>query len=95
MLLLTFIGAVLALFSLYSGNWICLVIGAILTLCGVLGSEEADERNRARANRQYYWAHYYDKDQAEAGKRMRTPEPVPEPEDEEDWIIIASALDDD
>ena len=53
------------------------------------------EREKARANKQYYWAQYYDKDQVEARKRMQRPEPVPDLDDEDDWIIIASAFDDD
>ena len=64
-------------------------------LAGISLKHDNEEKDRARANHRYYWAHYYDKDQVEARKRMKAPEPVPELEDDDDWLLIASALDDD
>ena len=41
--------------------------GVFLMICGAIG--ERNEAINARANRQHYWAHYYDRDQVEARRR--------------------------
>ena len=63
-----------------------IVFWSFILLLILLGIDERAEREKARANVQYYWAHYYDEDQVEARKRMMRPEPVPY-DDFEDWNL--------
>ena len=93
-----FIGSLLVLYSFMNDEGLklwALITGVLLVLAGISLVNDSAERARARANKQYYWAHYYDKDQVEARKCMRVPEPVPDRDDEEDYEFFASIFDDD
>ena len=65
-MLLVFLGAVVIACGVSSLGIKVVIAGVAILLLGLLASSEADERAKAQINRQYYWAHFYDKDQVEA-----------------------------
>lgn len=71
-MLLTFIGAMLILFSLIETvNWVTLVIGFILTGFGVLSMDVHTDNVNAWYNRQQYWAKGKKPDWAAENKKGR------------------------
>ncbi len=72
-MLLMFIGSMMIVLSLFINpfDWWMLIVGIVLFLIGKIASDDADERAKARANQQRYWAHYYDEDQVRARQRRQ------------------------